>query len=126
MLEDLERLISWSRMKFKPTKSRSLVLKKGKVQDRFHFRINGELIPTVTGQPVKSLGKWFRSSLSDKESVTEMQQQCDDWMKAVDKSGLPGKYKTWIYQHGVLPRLLYGHCWCMMCQYQPLKPWNGH
>ena len=56
---------------------------------------------------MKSLGKWFRSSLSDKESVTEMRQQCDDWMKAVDKSGLPGKYKAWIYQHGMLPRLLW-------------------
>ena len=30
----------------------------------------------------------------------------DDWLKAVDKSGLPGKYKAWIYQHGILPRLL--------------------
>lgn len=29
------------------------------------------------------------------------------WMTAVDKSKLPGKYKTWIhvYQHGVLPQL---------------------
>ncbi|XP_053391239.1 uncharacterized protein LOC128554051 [Mercenaria mercenaria] len=80
MLEDLGRLISWSRMKFKPAKSRSLVLKKGKVQDRFRFRVNGELIPTVTEQPVKSLGKWFRRSLSDKESVREMRQQCEDWM----------------------------------------------
>ena len=28
-------------------------------------------------------------------------------MKTVDKSGLPGKYKAWIYQHGILPRLLW-------------------
>ena len=33
MLEDLERLITWSRIKFKPAKSRSLFLKKGKAQD---------------------------------------------------------------------------------------------
>ena len=107
MLEDLERLITWSRMKFKPAKSRSLVMKKGKVQDRFCFKINGELIPTMTEQPVKSLCKWFGSSLSDKESVKEMRQQVEDSMNAVDKSGLPGKYKAWIYQHGVLPRLLW-------------------
>ncbi|KAL0183880.1 hypothetical protein M9458_019576, partial [Cirrhinus mrigala] len=25
----------------------------------------------------------------------------------IDKSGLPGKFKAWIYQHGVLPRLLW-------------------
>ncbi|NJK32032.1 MAG: hypothetical protein HC927_06195 [Deltaproteobacteria bacterium] len=107
MLEDLERLISWARMKFKPAKSRSLVLKKGKVQDRFRFKIQGERVPTVTEQPVKSLGKWFRSSLSDKDSMKEMRQQVDGWMNAVDKSGLPGKFKAWIYQHGVLPRLLW-------------------
>lgn len=28
-------------------------------------------------------------------------------MKALHKSGLPGKYKAWGYQHGVLPRLLW-------------------
>ena len=26
------------------------------------------------------------------------------WMRALDKSGLPGKYKAWIYKHGVLPK----------------------
>ncbi|KAI4902387.1 hypothetical protein NFI96_019478 [Prochilodus magdalenae] len=26
---------------------------------------------------------------------------------AVDKSGLPGKFKAWMYQHGILPQLLW-------------------
>ena len=30
----------------------------------------------------------------------------EDWLKLVDKCGLPGKFKAWIYQHGILPRLL--------------------
>ena len=25
----------------------------------------------------------------------------------VDKFGLPGKFKAWIYQHGMLPRILW-------------------
>ncbi len=29
------------------------------------------------------------------------------WLTAIDKSGLPGKFKAWIYQHGVLPRILW-------------------
>ncbi|TWW68227.1 hypothetical protein D4764_19G0000250 [Takifugu flavidus] len=37
LLQGLERLISWARMGFKPAKSRSLVLRKGKVADRFRF-----------------------------------------------------------------------------------------
>ena len=55
-------------------------MKKGK--DRFRFKINGEQ------------GKRFRSPISDKASMTEMRQWCEGWMKAVDKSGLPGKYNA--------------------------------
>ena len=98
MLEDLERLISWARMKFKPEKSRSLVLKKGKEK------------------PVKSLGKWFDTSLKDTESITQMVIQGEEWMCKFDRSGLPGKYKAWCYQHGVLPRLL----WPLMIYDVPL------
>lgn len=29
------------------------------------------------------------------------------WLTAVDRSGLPGKFKVWIYQHCILPRLLW-------------------
>ncbi len=28
-------------------------------------------------------------------------------MRAVDRSGLHGKFKAWIYQHGILPRILW-------------------
>jgi len=28
---------------------------------------------------------------------------------AVDKSGLPGKFKAWIYQHGILPWIVWTH-----------------
>ncbi|XP_069114421.1 uncharacterized protein [Argopecten irradians] len=105
-LRDLEEQITWARMRFKPAKSRSLVLKAGKVKEE-RFQIGGVDIPTVTEKPVKSLGKWFNGSLNDKNSVVEMKKQAEEWMKAVEKSGLPGKFKAWIYQHGVLPRLLW-------------------
>jgi len=29
------------------------------------------------------------------------------WLGVVDKSELPGKFKAWIYQHGILPRILW-------------------
>ncbi|XDV27663.1 hypothetical protein PO909_031163 [Leuciscus waleckii] len=47
LLQGLERLTSWARMSFKPGKSRSLVLKKGKVSDRFHFALGKTMIPSV-------------------------------------------------------------------------------
>lgn len=52
-------------MGFNPAKSRSLVLKKGKVIDRFRFRLRDHQIPSDTEKPVKSLGKVFSYSLKD-------------------------------------------------------------
>lgn len=44
-------------MPFNPTNSRSFVLKKGKVAEKFHIAIAGALIPTISEQPKKCLGK---------------------------------------------------------------------
>ncbi len=107
LLQGLQRLILWARMSFKPAKSRSLVLKKGKVVDRFHFTLEGSQIPSVTERPVKSLGKIFDSSLKDTAALQQTSSDVTNWLTAVDKSGLPGKYKTWVHQHGILPRLLW-------------------
>lgn len=53
-LEGLEKLVSWAHMSFKPAKSRSLVLKKGKVTDKFHFRLREDQIPSVMEKRVKA------------------------------------------------------------------------
>lgn len=37
ILQGLGKLISWARMSFKPAKSMAMVLKKGKVVDKFSF-----------------------------------------------------------------------------------------
>ncbi|KAK0142413.1 hypothetical protein N1851_019857 [Merluccius polli] len=50
---------------FKAAKSRSLVLRKGKVADRFRFTLGDTQIPSVSEKPVKSLGKLFTSDLKD-------------------------------------------------------------
>uniref|UniRef100_A0A3B1JAJ2 Reverse transcriptase domain-containing protein n=1 Tax=Astyanax mexicanus TaxID=7994 RepID=A0A3B1JAJ2_ASTMX len=107
ILQGLEELCGWARMRFKPEKSRSLVLKRGKVVDKFRFSIGGASIPTVSEKPVKSLGKEFNSSLKDSVSVQGTCQELESWLRAVDRSGLPGKFKAWIYQHGILPRVLW-------------------
>ncbi|KAK0141179.1 hypothetical protein N1851_021821 [Merluccius polli] len=68
ILEDLVELTDWARMEFKPAKSRSLVLRSGRVQDRFFFKIREDIIPTVQE---KSLRKWYKADLNDKQSVKE-------------------------------------------------------
>ena len=90
-------------MEFKPTKSRSLVIKNGKVTNKYRFRVADMEIPSITEKPVKSLGKVFNSSLSDKDSI----KQTAEWLSTMDKSGIPGKFKAWIYHHGFLPRILW-------------------
>ncbi|KAK0134731.1 Retrovirus-related Pol polyprotein from type-2 retrotransposable element R2DM [Merluccius polli] len=67
-------------------------------------------IPTISelGEvPIKSLGKFFDSSLRDTASIKSTCDELEGWLKDVDKSGLPGKFKAWIYQHGILPRVLW-------------------
>ncbi|XP_041867113.1 uncharacterized protein LOC121656126 [Melanotaenia boesemani] len=58
ILNGLEKLVSWASMSFNPSKSRSLVLKRGKVVDKFRFLISETPIPTILEKPVNSLGKW--------------------------------------------------------------------
>ncbi len=99
--------MAWARMRFKPPKSRSLVLKKGKVDDKFSFRLGEELIPSVTEKPVWSLGKVYSFSLRDTNSINATTANLRSWLRTVDKSGLPGKFKAWVYQHRILPITLW-------------------
>lgn len=78
-------------MRFKPVKSRSLVLKKRKVKDIFRFHIANTAIPTISEKTLKSLGKVFDSSLRDTRSIHATCTEC--WLEMTDKSGLPGKFK---------------------------------
>ncbi len=99
--------MSWACMSFKPAKSRSLVLKKGKFTDRFRFRLGEYQIPSVTERQVKSLGKVFNCRLNDRDSIKATGADLEGWLRTVDKSGLPGRFKAWVYQHEILPRIIW-------------------
>ena len=60
----LEKIIKWARMKFNAKKSRSVVLKNGKISDRLKFEIAGETIPNVKYQPINCLGKKALTTLT--------------------------------------------------------------
>ncbi|GFO36928.1 reverse transcriptase [Plakobranchus ocellatus] len=62
MLTRLDVLMSWYRMEFKPKKSRSLSIRKGKVDETTTFTVAEQHIPTVSQEPVKSFGRWYDSS----------------------------------------------------------------
>nr|XP_055068382.1 uncharacterized protein LOC129450032 [Misgurnus anguillicaudatus] len=120
ILKGLEEMTTWAGMCFKPAKSRSLVLKKGKLTNKFRFTIGTTQIPSITEKPVKSLGKVLDCSLRD-TAICATNLELEVWLAVVDKSGLPGKFKAWIYQHGILPRIL----WPLMIYEVPISTIEG-
>ena len=65
ILSLMDKHIICCRMKFNPQKTRSLSLRKAKVNQNINFLVGGQSILTVSKEPVKSLGRWFDESLKD-------------------------------------------------------------
>ena len=98
MLERLDDLMSWTRMEFKPKKSHSLVLRKGKVVSNHIFMLSGDEILTVCKQPRKiiySSGRLYMYMKDNKDTnrVKELHHDLDDWLTRIDKCGLPNRFK---------------------------------
>lgn len=106
ILGRLEELIRWCRMSFKPSKSRSLVLKKGKVVE-VRFMVAEQIIPTVNEEPVKSLGRRYDASLRDTNAVQEIREMADKGLQIIDRCRLIGKFKIWCLQFMLIPKLLW-------------------
>ncbi|XP_035683116.1 uncharacterized protein LOC118420431 [Branchiostoma floridae] len=107
MLKSLSKAASWARMRFKAKKCRKLVLRKGKVCDRVQLEVQGERVPNIADQPIKSLGKKFDATLGDKNNVKDFKPLVREGLKAIENSDLPGRYKVWCYQYGLLPRTVW-------------------
>ena len=105
IISALERMANWARMEFKPEKSRSLAINKGKVTHSFTFKIQGKCIPTINQHPIKCLGKRYDESLGDSSAIADTFQQLKEWLKAIDQTSLQGRFKAWCFQFGVIPRL---------------------
>lgn len=106
MLDRLVELMNWAHMRFKPAKSRSLVLKKGKIVDCM-FDVGNARIPTISEAPVKSLGRWYTSDLRDVSQVGAIKKRLKEGLVIIDSCGLPGKLKLWCWQFGLLPRIMW-------------------
>ena len=104
LLNKLQQNIDWARLKLKPSKCRSISIIKGKLSES-RFYIGEEPIPTVAEKPIKSLGRWYDSTLKDGDQVNQIRQYTIDALKTIEKSLLPGKLKLWCLQYGLLPRL---------------------
>ncbi|GFN98048.1 reverse transcriptase [Plakobranchus ocellatus] len=107
MLTRLYVLMSWCRMEFKPKKSRSLSIRKGNVDEAMTFTVAEQQIPTVSQEPVKSLGRWYDSSIKDTRRGAETLDLASESLLAINKCGLQGKFKIWCLQFMLIPKLLW-------------------
>ena len=55
-----------------PSKCRTVSTSKGKTGEREVLYIDGEVIPSIVEKPLKSLGRWYYSTSSDRGQVSEL------------------------------------------------------
>ena len=106
LLGKLQANIACARMKFKPSKSRSISIVKGKLVDQ-RFHIKDTPISLVSELPVKSLGCWYNVSLKDADQSDQLREDTIKGLVTIDKTSLPGKLKLWCLQFGLLPRMMW-------------------
>ena len=99
LISFMDELMIWCRMKFKPQKSISLSLRKGKLNQNINFQIGGQRIPTLSDLPVKCLGRWYDESMKDTNQVKETSKTLQEGLLKIDRCPLQGKYKVWCLQH---------------------------
>lgn len=73
---------------------------------------------------VKRVAQVFNYSLRDVASTHMTSQDLKTWLAMVNKSGLPVKFKAWIYKHGIF-LWSFGSSWSMKFQIQQWKALRG-
>ena len=106
LLSSTDSKLKWAGLSARAKKCRSLVIIKGKVKKRL-LKIGGEAITPIQEQPTKHLGKLYNEKLSEKEQIDCVTKTVVADLKKVDRCKLPGRYKAWIVQHMMLPRLMW-------------------
>ena len=106
-LDKMNDLLEWCRMSFKPAKSRSLALTRGKIRSDVFFLVEGQRIPTVQEEPVKSLGRVFDETLKDRNQETATWKMMKESLDAIGGVFLPVSFKVWLVQFVLIPRLMW-------------------
>lgn len=106
LLIKLEKNISWAHIKIKPSKSHSISMVKEVLTD-LQFFIGDDPIPTVSEQPVKSLGRLYNASLKDKDQVRQLRIYFRAGLQVIDNTHLTWETKDLHFQFGLLTRALW-------------------
>ena len=106
LLDRMDEKLSGAGLEVKTEKCRSLVIIKGEVSKKTPS-IGGKPITSITEKPVKYLGKQYNSTLTEKEQIEETMKELKRSLRKIEKCKVPGRYKAWMIQHMLLPRLMW-------------------
>ena len=106
LLTKLSHKMKWAGLDFRLVKCRSLVIYKGVVQNR-EIKIDGVAMKSSKDIPAKYLGKKYSQDLQEKEQIKQVEEQVKYDLKKIDKCKLPGRYKCWMVQHMLKPRIMW-------------------
>ena len=82
-------------------------VRKGKIDATTTFTLANQQIPTVSQESVKSLGRWYDSSMKDTKRGLETVELATEDLLAINRCGLQGKLKVWCLQFMLIPKLLW-------------------
>lgn len=93
-------------MKFKPKKSKSTSIIKGRLAE-YRFHIKGTPTPMVSELPVKSLGRFVDADLNNSAQRDQLRKESIKGHISIDKAALKGRLKGWCLQFGLFPCLMW-------------------
>ena len=91
-------------MKIKPSKCRSLPIIKRNCRE-IKFSFNGNEILTICKKSIKSLGRWYSLSLTDRHHWQDLSKLLKDGLCSIDKCDLLNKNKVCCIYFGLIPKL---------------------
>ena len=106
LLREISRFFSWARLTVKTEKCRVLVLEKGILKETSVFW-NHEEITSIKKKPIKYLGKEYDHTLSESKQREQTVTTLTNGLKKIEKTFIAGKYKSWIVQNMLMPRLMW-------------------
>ena len=85
-------------MFFRISKSRNLLNQKGQCLNITPFSVDGDEIPSLQDNPVKSLGRIIDRSLTDRKSKDELLAEVKNGLMVIDQSVFTWGMKLFTYQ----------------------------
>ena len=73
----------------------------------FLLGLGGEAITPIQELPIKHLGKVYNKTLNERDQIDFTLKQATADLKKIDRCKIPGRYKAWIVQHMMMPRIMW-------------------